>query len=292
MTALGFVGLGIMGQPMALNLVWSGTPLVVWNRSPTRCLPVEAAGAHVASHVGEVFDRCETVLVMLADEPAIDAVLGCHTGTFADLVRRHTIVQMGTVSPGYSRWLADRVATAGGCYVEAPVSGSRGPAEAGELVAMLAGAPEDCAHVREVIAPMCAAVFECGAPPNALLTKFAVNLYMICMVTGLAEAYHFAEGNGVDLMLLDRILDAGPMASTVSRAKSHKLARKDFDVQAGLADVYKNTGLITRAARTHRIASPLLDACHALYGDAVALGHPTEDMVAVIHAIRARAAVA
>jgi 3-hydroxyisobutyrate dehydrogenase len=135
---------------------------------------------------------------------------------------------------------------------------------------------------------MCAAVFDCGTPPNALLTKFAVNLYMICMVTGLAEAYHFAESHGVDPTLLDRILDAGPMASAVSRAKSAKLAHQDFDVQAGLADVHKNTGLIAQAARTRGIASPMLDACHALYGDAVALGHPTEDMAAVIHAIRAR----
>ncbi|AKS32708.1 NAD(P)-dependent oxidoreductase [Mycolicibacterium goodii] len=292
MKTVGFVGLGIMGQPMALNLVWSGTPLVVWNRTLGRCLPVEAAGAHVASNVGEVFARCETVLVMLADEPAIDDVLGCRTSAFDDLVRRHTVVQMGTVSPAYSQWLAERVTEAGGCYVEAPVSGSRSPAEAGELVAMLAGAPDDCAHVREVVAPMCAAVFDCGTPPNALLTKFAVNLYMICMVTGLAEAYHFAESHGLDQALLDRILDAGPMASAVSRVKSAKLAHEDFDVQAGLADVHKNTGLITRAARTRGIASPMLDACHALYGEAVALGHPTEDMAAVIHAIRARTVAA
>lgn len=284
--------MGIMGRPMALNLAWSGTPLVVWNRTPQRCLPVEAAGAHVASDVGAVFERCETVILMLADEPAIDDVLNCHTSAFPEFVRRHTIVQMGTVSPGYSQRLAAGIADAGGCYVEAPVSGSRGPAEAGELVAMLAGAPDDCAHVREVIAPMCAAVFDCGTPPNALLTKFAVNLYMIAMVTGLAEAYHFAESHGVDLPLLDRILDAGPMASTVSRAKSLKLAHQNFDAQAGLADVHKNTGLITRAARTRRIASPVLDACHALYGEAVASGHPTEDMAAVIHAIRARTAVA
>lgn len=292
MTSVGFVGLGIMGRPMALNLAWSGTPLVVWNRTLERCLPVEAAGARVASHVGEVFDRCETVILMLADESAIDDVLGCQTSAFDGLVRRHTIVQMGTVDPGYSRRLADRVAGAGGCYVEAPVSGSRGPAEAGELVAMLAGAPEDCTHVRAIIAPMCRAVFDCGTPPHALLTKFAVNLFMIAMVTGLAEAYHFAEGHGVDPALLDRILDASPTASTVSRAKSAKLARRDFEVQAGLADVHKNTDLITRAARSRGIASPVLDACHALYGEAVALGHLTEDMAAVIHAVRARTAAA
>jgi 3-hydroxyisobutyrate dehydrogenase len=279
-TAVGFVGLGIMGQPMALNLARSGTPLVVWNRTPGRCRPLEGV-AQVASDVDE------TVLMMLADERAADDILLCDTSR---RVRGHTIVQMGTVSPEYSADLAAHVAEAGGRYVEAPVSGSRGPAQTGQLVAMLAGRPETCAHVRDVIAPMCAAVFDCGAPPNALNTKFAVNLYMICMVTGLAEAFHFAESHGIDPTLLDAVLDAGPMASAVSRAKSIKLVHNDFEVQAGLADVAKNTALITRAAHGRRIASPLLDACHTLYREAVTLGHPRQDMAAVIHAIRARTA--
>jgi 3-hydroxyisobutyrate dehydrogenase len=283
MTSVGFIGLGIMGQPMALNLVRSGTPLVVWNRTPGRCAPLRDAGAEVATDVAEVFDRCPTVLLMLADERAIDDVLA---GTD---IRGRTIVQMGTVSPAYSRDLATRVAGAGGRYVEAPVSGSRGPAESGQLVAMLAGGAVDCARVREIVAPMCAAVFACGAPPpQALLTKFAVNLYMIGMVTALAEAFHFAEHHGIDPALLDAVLDAGPMASTVSRVKATKLAHNDFTAQAGLADVLRNTELITEAARSRGIASTVLDACRDLYDEAVCLGDAEEDMVAVIRAVRAR----
>lgn len=283
MTACGFIGLGIMGQPMALNLVRSGTPLVVWNRTPARCAPLRDAGAQVATDITEVFDRCATVLLMLADERATDDVLAGVD------VRGHTLVQMATVSPEYSRALAIRVADAGGRYVEAPVSGSRGPAESGRLVAMLAGAPDDCARVHEIVAPMCAAVFDCGAPPpQALLTKFAVNLYMIGMVTALAEAFHFAEHHGLDPALLDAILDAGPMASTVSRAKAAKLAHNDFTAQAGLADVFRNTELIAAAARSRGIAVPVLGACRDLYDEAVRLGDTDEDMVAVIRAVRAR----
>ena len=101
-------------------------------------------------------------------------------------------------------------AAEGGRYVEAPVSGSRKPAEAGQLVAMLAGEPEDVASVRSLLAPMCRDAIACGPVPNALFMKLAVNLFMTAMVTGLAEAAHFAERHGLDLAQLVAVLDAGP----------------------------------------------------------------------------------
>src|SRR5262245_31488040 len=125
-----------MGQPMALNLAVAGTSLVVWNRTSARCAPLRAAGAHVAASPAEVFAAADTVLVMLADDVAIDDVLGRGTATFGELVAGHTVVHMGTTSPEYSRRLAEDIVAAGGRYVEAPVSGSRIPAVKGELVGM------------------------------------------------------------------------------------------------------------------------------------------------------------
>jgi 3-hydroxyisobutyrate dehydrogenase len=162
------------------------------------------------------------------------------------------------------------------------------PAENGELVVMLAGEPTVIDRVRPLLAPMCRHAFECGAVPGALLMKLAVNLYLITMVTGLAEAAHFAERQGLDLARLAAILDAGPMASSVSRIKAQKLVLRDFDVQAAAADVLKNNQLVADAARAAGIASPLLDACHELYAETVELGHAQEDMASVICAIEAR----
>ncbi|GAA3932620.1 NAD(P)-dependent oxidoreductase [Actinomadura viridis] len=289
MDTLGFIGLGVMGRPMASNLVRAGSPVVVWNRTAARCAPLAAAGATLARGPDEVFARAGVVFLMLADEAAIDAVVERGTPALASLVRGRTVVQMGTVSASYSRGLAAEITAAGGAYVEAPVSGSRGPAEAGELVAMLAGPGAAVERVRPLLAPMCAEVFVCGDVPSALLTKFSVNVFLIAMVTGLAEAFHFAEEHGVDPGRLERILDAGPMASTVSRAKSRKLARGDWDVQASIGDVLKNNRLITDAARGRGAASPLLDACRSLYAETLELGHASADMAAVIHAYRARA---
>ncbi|QNP76177.1 NAD(P)-dependent oxidoreductase [Streptomyces roseirectus] len=288
MASVGFIGLGVMGRPMALNLARAGAPLVVWNRSPAPCEALRAAGAEVADSPGEVFERAGTVVLMLADEAAVDAVLGRGTPEFAARVAGRTLVHMGTTAPEYSGSLQDDVRAAGGRYVEAPVSGSRGPAEQGQLVAMLAGDDEAVADVRPLLAPMCREVFGCGAVPGALLMKLSVNLFLITLVTGLGEAFHFAERNGVDAGLLRDVLDAGPMASAVSRAKAAKLVEGDFGVQAGLVDVLKNTRLIAEAARKAGVASPLLDVCHALFGEAAASGYGGEDMVAVVRAIEGR----
>jgi 3-hydroxyisobutyrate dehydrogenase len=286
--SLGFIGLGVMGQPMALNLVRAGTPLVVWNRTPQRCAPLRAAGAEVAAGPAEVFERAGTVILMLADENAVDAVLGRGTPDFAGLVAGRTVVHMGTTAPEYSRGLHDAVRGAGGRYVEAPVSGSRIPAEQGELVAMLAGDDDAVAAVRPLLAPMCREAFRCGPVPDALVMKLAVNLFLITQVTGLTEAFHFAGRHGLDQGLLRDVLDAGPMASAVSRMKAPKLLTRDFTVQAAAADVLKNNRLIAEAARSAGLASPLLDVCHALFGETVAQGYGHEDMVAVLRALETR----
>ncbi|GAA3834235.1 NAD(P)-dependent oxidoreductase [Amycolatopsis tucumanensis] len=287
---LGFLGLGTMGTPMALNLVRAGTPLVVWNRTAAKAEVLRAAGAAVAGSAAEVCRRADVVFLMLADGAAVDAVLGRGGSGFAANVGGRIVVHMGTTSPEYSRGLAADVAAAGGRYVEAPVSGSRKPAEAGQLVAMLAGGPGAVAEVGPLLAPVCRQVVECGPVPGALLMKLAVNLYLITMVTGLAEATHFAERQGLDLARFVEVLNAGPMASDVSRVKVAKLVARDFGVQAAIADVLKNNQLVAEAARGAGLASPLLDVCHELYGETLRLGHGAEDMAAVVHAIEQRTA--
>lgn len=277
-----------MGRPMALNLARAGTPLVVWNRTPGRCVPLRDAGAEVADSAAEVFDRARVVILMPADEAAVDAILARGTPDFAARVAGRTVVQMGTVSPEYSAALADAVRAAGGTYVEAPVSGSRVPAEQGGLVAMLAGDDGAVAEARPLLAPMCRETFDCGPVPGALLMKLAVNLFLITQVTGLTEAFHFAGRHGLDRRRFLDVLDAGPMASAVSRMKAPKLLSRDFTVQAAATDVLKNNRLIAETARTSGTASPLLDVCHALFEETVAGGHGGEDMVAVLHALEAR----
>jgi 3-hydroxyisobutyrate dehydrogenase len=286
--SVGFIGLGLMGHPMALNLARAGTPLVVWNRTTTKSEALRAAGARVASSPAEVFEQASVVILMLAHGAAIDWALGRGTSDFSGIAARHTIVHMGTTSPEYSRGLEADVRAAGGRYVEAPVSGSRVPAEAGELVAMLAGEQAAIEAVRPLLLPMCRETVDCGPVPNALLMKLSANLFLITMVTGLAEAMHFADRHGLDMQRFLAVLDAGPMASSVSRVKGAKLVGGDYAAQAAAADVLMNNQLVADAARNQQLATPLLDVCHVLFGETVAGGHGQSDMVAVLRAIESR----
>ncbi|MBL7259194.1 NAD(P)-dependent oxidoreductase [Paractinoplanes lichenicola] len=272
---VGFLGLGVMGTPMAANLARAGVDLIVWSRTDRGTTP---PGAIRAATAAEVFERAGVVILMLATERAMDEVLdGVDVGGTL-------VVHMGTTSPEYSAALGERIRGQGGRYAEAPVSGSRGPAEAGELIAMIAG---DTAGVASLIEPMCKQIVNCGEVPSALLMKLAVNTFLISMVTGLAEAFHFAQAYGLDPALLRQVLDAGPMASTVSRVKAAKLVTGDFEVQAAIHDVLKNNELVVAAARRAGVPSPLLDVCLSLYAETAALGHAERDMAAVVHAITA-----
>ena len=166
--------------------------------------------------------------------------------------------------------------------MEAPVSGSRGPAEAGELVAMLAGQADALELAREIIRPCCREIFDCGGPPNALRMKLAVNLFLITLVTGLVEATHFARRAGLDLETFCAIVKAGPMSSAVSRGKLDKLVTQDFSVQASIRDVLKNSRLVEAATIDAGVSAPLISQCTLLYERAIELGVGDLDMAAVL----------
>ncbi|MFC7706242.1 NAD(P)-dependent oxidoreductase [Plastorhodobacter daqingensis] len=285
---IGFIGLGVMGQPMALNLAKAGTRLVVWNRSPQACEPLREAGARVAADADEVFARARVVICMLVNEAALDAVLRRGTPHFADLVKGHVVVSMGSNPPDYSRKLAREIEATGGHYVEAPVSGSRKPAETGQLVVLLGGKPETVAEIRPLLSPVCRESVLCGPVGDALLMKLAVNHYLNTMLAGMAEAIHFADRLGLDLDTFKAAIDSGPMSCDFTRMKLPKFIARDFSVQAATEDALNSTRLIADAARAFGIATPLLDLASALYGESVALGNGREDMISAVKAIEAR----
>ena len=288
MKPLGFLGVGLMGTPMALNLLAADIPMLVWNRSPGKVSELVAAGATAAATPAEVFAGCETVIMMLATPDAIDAVLQRSSSAFAEMVGGKLVISTGTASPAYSAQLAQAIERAGGRYVEAPVSGSKQQAQDKQLVAMVAGSPADVAEARGILQPICRETFDCGAIPGGLTMKLAVNHFMIVMVSGLAEAFHFAGAAGLDPAAFRDVLGATPMASSVSRVKAGKLASRDWTPQATTADVLKNIKLIDDAVSQVGATSPLLRACFDLFDEVVSAGEAGADMAAVASVFDAR----
>ena len=287
---IGFVGLGVMGEPMALRLQNSGVSLMVWNRTADRCATLVAAGATQAPSLDALFQCSATVILMLADERSTDRVLGRRGDSFARRVSGRRIIVMGTNSPGWSEALEKDLLAAGAEYIEAPVSGSRQPALDGRLVAMIAGASEAArSNAASLLEPMCSQTFDAGPVPSALRLKISVNLYLITMVTGLAEAAFLANRLGIQWSLLKSVLDAGPMASDVSRMKLEKLVDNNFSIQASIRDVLMNCRLVADAAQGAGFEAPLLTQSMRLFDQAQRDGLGDFDMIAVIRAMASEA---
>lgn len=280
--SIGFLGIGTMGLPMASRMQSAGVTLRVWNRTPGRCAPVVALGAIETSSVDSLFETCTTIMVMLLDQNAIDTTLQRGLPAFAKRIRGRTLVMLGTTSAEYSKGLEADIHRHGGHYVEAPVSGSRGPAEEGALIGMLAGDPLVTAEVEPLLRPFCRQIVDCGAVPSALRLKLAVNHYLILLIAALAEATQAANACGVDLETFRQVLDAGPMASAVSRAKLHKLLSGDFAPQAAIRDVAQIASLVREQAHAAGSDAPLIDVAARMFATAREHGLSDLDMAAVL----------
>ena len=285
---IGFIGTGAMGEPMALNLLQSGIPLTVWNRTESKCIPLQKAGAEVASSLNDLFRKTQTIIVMLFNSEAIDNTLERGTPQFSDWMNGKLLINMGTTQPHYSESLCLDVERAGGNYIECPVSGSKRQAESRELVAMMAGKDNLFPSIMPLIEAMCKSVVPCGNIPDALNMKIAVNLYLLNMVTGLAEAYHFAEEKQLDTEKFVQVLNASPMASAVSKIKLDKILTRDFSKQAAIIDVLAVANLIKEGLDETGLESPLARTSQALYQEAVNMGYGELDMIGIIELLRAK----
>ena len=281
---LGFAGLGLMGRPMAANLCRAGADIAVYNRSTAPREELRAFGARAVDDPGDLFALCDTVILMLADDPAVDFVLDRGGPGFRRRVAGHLVINMGTHAPAWSRRLEADIRAAGGAVVEAPVSGSRLPAESGDLVAMLAGEAEPVERALALLGPMCRESIVVGTVPSAMAMKLAVNLYLIASVAALAEAVDLARRLGLDLDLLNRIVRSGPMASPVATAKLDMMVSGRFPPQAAIRDVCKNAALVAAAATGAGAEAALLGESRRRFEAALAAGKGELDMAAVITA--------
>ena len=281
---LGFAGLGLMGRPMASNIVQAGFPLAAYSRSAGPREALERLGARTFGEAAELFDACDTVILMLADDCSTDAVLGRGTAGFGRQVRGKLIVNMGTHAPAWSKALETDLVAAGARFVEAPVSGSRGPAEAGELVAMLAGDPNGIEQLRPLLTHLCRETIATGPVPSAMACKISVNLYLIASVAALAEGMALAKKLGLDPDVFARVIGQGPLGSDVARAKLHKMIIRDFAPEASIRDVCKNACLVADTAATAKLDAQALGSARRLFEGVLQGGGSELDMAGVITA--------
>jgi 2-hydroxy-3-oxopropionate reductase len=263
---VGFVGLGVMGRPMARNLVRAGHRVVVWNRSAGPAAELAAAGATVARSPAELAAAAPVVLTMLPDLPQVGEVLDRDDGLLRGMGPGSVLVVMGTVSPVGVRELGGRLEAVGIWVVDAPVSGGDVGAEEATLSIMVGGRVEDVDRVRPLFAAMGTTVDHLGPLGAGQLAKACNQVVVAATLTALAEALVLARKGGLDPRRVFALLAGGLAGSRVLELKGEKLLRRDFRPGGAAAFQHKDLGFALAAARDEGVALPLTALVDQLYG--------------------------
>jgi 3-hydroxyisobutyrate dehydrogenase len=191
---IGVAGIGKMGAAITARLIEAGHEVAVWNRTPEKAKAV--AGATVCATPAELAQRCETVITILTDAAAIDAVYGGTSGLLSGNVKDKLFIEMSTVPPKVESVLAPRVRSKGAVFVECPVGGSTTPARQGKLLGLMGAEPADAARAKPILEQLCRKVEHCGPVSAGSSMKLAINLPLMVAWQAYGEAFAIARDVG------------------------------------------------------------------------------------------------
>ncbi|RSN10269.1 3-hydroxyisobutyrate dehydrogenase [Nonomuraea sp. WAC 01424] len=284
MTEVAVLGAGLMGAPMARNLLKAGLPVRIWNRTRDRAEALAADGAVVAATPAEAIEGADVIVTMLSDG---DAVHDAMTAAAPALRPGQVWAQMSTVGVAAVERLAALAAEHGLIFADAPVQGTRQPAEQGKLV-ILAAAPEPA---RPALTPVFDAVGartlwlgDDGALATGSKLKMAAVSYGISMTGIVAEALALAKGLGLDPGLVREVVSGGPMDNVYFQAKSKAILEGDFEPSFTVHNAEKDTRLITQAGEAAGVRLDMVAAAGERLRRAEAQGHGGQDMAATYFA--------
>lgn len=284
---IGFIGLGIMGSAMATNLLKAGFNVTVWNRSTDKCSPLLSLGATVAASPRSLAESTDITIAMMATPAAVQSVRDGVDGIAAGLSAGKGYLDMSTVDADTSTKSALLAHEKGAFFLEAPVAGSRKPAEDATLTIMAAGDRELYDSSLPVLEKMGKKIMFLGETGNAARMKLANNLVMAGMLTALSEGIALAAGSGLDTSQLLEVLDSGAVANPMFRMKGPQIvANKDFPTAFPLKHMQKDLRLALRLAE--EVGQPLFATAtiNELYKSALAQGLGDQDFAAVSRVIR------
>jgi 3-hydroxyisobutyrate dehydrogenase-like beta-hydroxyacid dehydrogenase len=281
MTAIGFVGLGAMGGPIAGRLLAAGNVVHGTNRTRSKADALVDRGLSWCDSPREVAEQAEVVFSMVTGSEALGAIAHGPDGILAGLRPGSVYVEMSTVSPDASRELAQLVQEVDAVMLEAPVSGSVPAAEEGSLTIMVGGDPAAFARVEPLLRQLGQSVTHIGANGKALMMKLAINISLPVQMIAFSEGVLLAERAGIDPQLAIEVLSSSAIGSPMLRMRGPLVLDRPDDAWFDVELMQKDVALSLEQGR--RLQVPLLTASIAneLLTAARALGYGTHDMVAV-----------
>jgi 3-hydroxyisobutyrate dehydrogenase-like beta-hydroxyacid dehydrogenase len=273
-----FLGLGIMGRPMASNLVKAGHTVTVWNRTPGK----EVEGARTAASPATATQGAEVVWMCVSDTKAVESVLFGPQGVKEAMREGMIVVDSSTISPSATRKFAERTRARGAHYVDAPMTGSKAGAESGTLIFMVGGDEPDVERLKPLFAATGKLFFRMGETGKGQAAKLAMNLQIALIYEGFAEALTLATKLGVDTEALLSVVQASMVHSGVVEYKAPFVLKRDFSANFPLRLMHKDIRLALDSAKEARVKLPGLETIEEIYAMATEDGHADLDYAATL----------
>ncbi|MDF2443927.1 MAG: 3-hydroxyisobutyrate dehydrogenase [Subtercola sp.] len=278
------LGTGTMGAGMARSLLRSGIEVTVWNRHSEKAQPLAQDGATVASSVAGAVDGADVVLTMLFDEAAVTET----AAEFLPRLAKGTIwMQSATVGVAGTGRLAKLAAGHGVPFVDAPMVGTKKPAEEGALVVLVSGEGASIQSLGPVLDAVGSKTVEAGDEPGAASAlKLACNAWVASLTAATAQSIQMCRALGVDPALFLGAIDGGPSNTPYAQLKGGMMIDGDFTASFAVDGLTKDLGLMQEAVAGTSASAALLGPLHDLFAEAGTDGHGSEDIAAVIAAFR------
>lgn len=286
---IGWIGIGKMGEPMALNIVRAGHDLTVWNRSLAKCEGLRAAGARVTDDIENLASAVDVLFVSVSDDSALRAVALGATGALARMKKGSVLVEMSTVSVAISVELAQAAEARGVSYLRAPVSGSVILAAAGQLRILVSGPRGICDAVLPLLALLSAQQLYVGEGENARTLKLAINMMVGVTAAMMGEAMALCLKHGMDRETILDAIGASVAASPLIGYKIDALKARDYSPKFSTHQIAKDYDLIFDASMASHTPMPLAALVREHWNAVIAAGQGDADFFQVVE-FAARAA--
>jgi 3-hydroxyisobutyrate dehydrogenase-like beta-hydroxyacid dehydrogenase len=278
---IGFMGLGIMGSAMAGNLLKAEYPVTVYNRSREKAEPLVKQGATLAPHPKGLAENTEIIIAMVTGPEALEALLWGPDGAAQAFNAGKVFINMSSVSPRYTRELAAGLAATGVTFIDAPVSGTKQPAEQGTLVILTGGSKAKIEELERLFLAMGKKVVYCGEVGQGSMMKMFINLLVGVMMEGFAEVVNFGRLGGLSMEAMLETLFAGAMNSPMFQVKAAHLEKKEYPAAFPLKHMTKDLKFVVDTAYDLQAPVPVAQTLLHLFDAGMARGWGDEDISAI-----------
>lgn len=282
MKKVALLGLGVMGLPMASNLLKKGYDLTVYNRTSSRCEPLVAQGAKVELTPGAAVKEADVVITMVSNDDAITSIYDSADGILSTLKNGVIVIDSSTISPSLAQRLAEDCAARGARFLDAPVTGSKPAAEAGTLTFMVGGDEDVLNESMPIFETLGSRIVHMGPNGSGAITKLAHNTVVGINNVALAEGFSIVSKAGVNPAAFLEVVRNGSAASKAAELKGEKIIDGNFDNQFSLQLMLKDLKLASVLTDQMQLPTPMLELAKSMFQSGQAEGYGPEDLCAVV----------